>query len=125
MRRTAWLVGSPLVLLAALTLRADDAAEDVEASVRALRDLGATFGRKSDAPGAPVISACLLIEEANDDTLALLKPFRSLQTLHLPKQITDKGLAHLAGLTRLEFLDLHGSRVTDKGVVVGHSRIDA
>ena len=35
----------------------------------------------------------------------------------LPGQITDVGLAHLKGLTKLRALNLHNTQVTDAGLV--------
>jgi hypothetical protein len=40
-----------------------------------------------------------------------------LQWLYLDDTgITDAGLKHLVGLTRLQELDLHGTHVTDEGI---------
>ena len=45
-----------------------------------------------------------------------LKGLTGLQTLSLSNKITDAGLVHLKGLTKLKELDLYGTNITDAGV---------
>lgn len=46
-----------------------------------------------------------------------MKALTGLRVLILRAHITDAGLAHLKGLTSLEWLGVHGGRVTDAGLV--------
>ena len=61
--------------------------------------------------------------DITDSELALLSEVIQLQTLDLeyddegcPHQITDAGLVHLKGLTRLQTLNLSGTQITDAGL---------
>ena len=52
-----------------------------------------------------------------DSDLELLKPFAKLKWLQLDRsQAADSGLAHLRGLSRLEFLSLCSTQVNDEGL---------
>lgn len=51
-----------------------------------------------------------------DAGMAHLKGLTKLQWLRLPPRVTDAGLAHLKGLTQLQGLDLGGTRITDAGL---------
>jgi hypothetical protein len=89
--------------------------------------------RRADMEWTPAVGRILrdaeLRTESPDDpthyfpthlTDAEMEPMRrwaSLRVLLAPNTaVTDAGLAHLAGLRRLAFLDLRGTRVTDAGL---------
>jgi hypothetical protein len=57
--------------------------------------------------------------KVSDDDLVHLKAFPTLRCVELPNksQITDAGLAHLAGLDQLEELNLNGTKVSAAGVL--------
>ena len=56
-------------------------------------------------------------QEFADEDLALLQEFRQLEWLDLHgTRITDAGLAHLKSLTNLRLLDVQHTRVTSAGV---------
>lgn len=52
-----------------------------------------------------------------DDNMVHLKVMKNLKTLALPRQISDRGLANVAGLTRLETLNIPMTGLTDAGMV--------
>ena len=55
--------------------------------------------------------------DVTDAGLAHLAGLASLQRLHLEKtRVTDAGLAHLAGLENLSYLNLYQTAVTDAGL---------
>jgi internalin A len=57
-----------------------------------------------------------LQEEGSDETLAHIVPLKHLQYLYLEKsQVTDAGLAHLRGLTEIQFLQLGYTGNTNTG----------
>jgi len=53
----------------------------------------------------------------NDAAMVHLKVLPNLETLALPRQIGDAGLANVAGLTKLTTLNMPDCRVTDAGLV--------
>lgn len=63
-------------------------------------------------------SALNVSKEFNDDKLAELKPIASqIKWMDLARsQVTDKGLAHVAGMTNLTRLHLENTTVTDAGL---------
>ncbi len=57
-------------------------------------------------------------EKITDSGLAHLKGLTKLEKLNLDgTKITDEGLAHLKGLTKLEWLHLYSTAITDEGLV--------
>ena len=56
-----------------------------------------------------------LLAKASD--LAFLKELTHLRRLNLPEDVTDEGLAHVAGLPNLVELIVSGKQVTDAGLV--------
>lgn len=53
----------------------------------------------------------------DDEALAAIAALKELEIIGLPEEITDAGLAHLAGLTRLRRLDLSNGAITDAGLL--------
>ena len=51
-----------------------------------------------------------------DAGLVHLKGLTKLQRLVLPSNITDAGLVHLQGLTKLQTLGFSGTKVTETGI---------
>jgi Leucine-rich repeat (LRR) protein len=95
--------------------------EDVNKVVEELRKVIETLGgalHVSERPEGPVIGVYLSNTKVNDDTLAHLKGVTSLQWLNLAKtKITDDGLAYLKGLTSLQWLNLGmNHQITDDGL---------
>jgi WD40 repeat protein/Leucine-rich repeat (LRR) protein len=59
----------------------------------------------------------LRFTKVTDDGLAALKDWTQLRSLTLPREVTDGGLANIAGLTELQVLRMEDAEgVTDKGV---------
>ena len=64
-----------------------------------------------------VVGACIYSTQITDAGLAHLAGLTQLQFLYLDDtQITDAGLANLAGLTRLQHFRLSNTRITDGGL---------
>lgn len=56
--------------------------------------------------------------QVTDKGLAHLAGMKGLTRLHLENtKVTDAGLEHLKGLTNLEYLNLYGTQVTDAGIM--------
>ncbi len=80
-----------------------------------LKDLGATIKLNQQFE---IMVVYLNHTQITDVGLAHLAGLTSLQELHLNyTQITDAGLAHLSGLTSLQELDLYGTQISDAGLV--------
>lgn len=117
-----WLVTAALMLLCMLTPA--QAAECVaatdpqrsEAALKALTELGADL-RQRDVGGRPQV---MLSTDGNwrggDAGLDHLKDVIGLYKLRLAGEISDAGLAQLAGVCGLTGLDLHLIGLTDVGV---------
>lgn len=58
-----------------------------------------------------------MVKLITDDNLVHLKVLKNLETLTLPRQIGDSGLANVAGLTKLTTLNMPNTKVTDAGMV--------
>ena len=59
----------------------------------------------------------LKVDQANDQTMALIGKLINLQGISLSNtKITDQGLAHLKELKNLEVIYLGGTRITDQGL---------
>lgn len=54
--------------------------------------------------------------EISDEGLARLYNAAELEGIELPSRITDRGLQHLYGLSKLKYVVLAGSRITDRGL---------
>jgi len=85
------------------------------ANTTALEKLGAKINPHPRGGG-------LIVElggtQVTDAGLVHLTGLTKLEELHIPgTQITDAGLVHLKGLTNLKGLDLGGTQVTDAGLV--------
>lgn len=52
-----------------------------------------------------------------DDNMVHLKVLKNLETLTLPRQISDRGIANIAGLTNLTTLNMPMTKLTDAGMV--------
>lgn len=72
-------------------------------------------------PLAPdgLVSIALNKTRVTDADLAALAPFEALAHINMSKAraVGDAGIRHLAGLRRLEVLDLYSTRVSDAGLV--------
>ena len=81
--------------------------------VAALKRLGAKIERNEQGE----VLVYLVDTEITDAGLVHLKGLTRLQTLDLlSTQITDAGLVHLKGLTNLRSLWLDGTKITDAGI---------
>ncbi|MEX2287792.1 MAG: PQQ-binding-like beta-propeller repeat protein [Planctomycetaceae bacterium] len=96
---------------------ADETLTEVEAIEKIRKFNGrANFGQKPDDQS--VVGVWYKGPPVTDDGLAYLKHFpklKNLQVFHL-NNVTDAGLAHIAGLTNLDFLRLDGVKATDDGL---------
>ena len=84
--------------------------------VAALEKIGATIKRNERGE---VVEIVLYGTSVTDSGLVHLKGLTKLETLGLgfcPK-ITDAGMVHLKGLTNLQSLDLRKTKITDAGLV--------
>jgi Leucine-rich repeat (LRR) protein len=83
-----------------------------------VKRLKGTTETDAKAPGQPVVKVNLANTKADDKTLALIaKAWPQLQTLELEgTNVTDTGLVHLEGLSRLKRLALINTVITDKGL---------
>jgi Leucine-rich repeat (LRR) protein len=95
------MVGSP-----ALAADGDD-----PQAVAALRKLGAKI------EGNPAIKVDISNRQLSDDDLEPLGKLSKIQRLTIDAPITNKGLAHLSGLTELRYLFLSKTRTTSAGLV--------
>lgn len=78
--------------------------------------LGGWVKVDDNRPGRPVIMVYLKATKITDAGLVHLKGLTKLQSLELDDtKITDSGLLHLKGLTNLRVLKLKGTRVTRAG----------
>ncbi len=96
-----------------LTVLVNEQASDTDKRIKMLKDRGALVFEKE---------GCVVEISANramisDDTLKLIGEFTTLTDLSLEQvSITDKGIAHLAGLQELEWLNLYRSGIGDEGL---------
>jgi hypothetical protein len=58
-----------------------------------------------------------MVKLITDDNMVHLKVLKNLETLALPRQIGDRGLANVAGLTKLTTLNIPMTKLTDAGMV--------
>ena len=96
----------------------DKAITPVDKAIAAVEKAGGTVVRNEGTPGKPVVSVNLQNRGADDGLLATLTPLTSLRELDLGScdGVTDNGLAHLKGLTKLQKVDLSGTRVSLTGL---------
>ncbi len=105
------------VLLAVLLIGIAGCGEEDNSpvDVAALRKLGAWI-RQDDQGG--VVEVALGRNKITDAGLVHLKGLTKLQSLVLSDtKITDAGLVHLKGLTNLQTLYLYNTQITDAGLV--------
>ena len=70
-----------------------------------------------------VVFLNLFLSDVTDDALLRIGRYDTLETLTLPPQITDAGISHLAGLSRLKQLYINATRISDTGLkIVGDLR---
>jgi hypothetical protein len=89
-----------------VTLRQPLAGQDAEKVISLMKERG--------------IASVLAAGHMTDGLLARICDLDHVTRLELQgsKQLTDAGMTHLAGLTRLHYLDLSGSRISDLGLEV-------
>jgi Leucine-rich repeat (LRR) protein len=87
-----------------------------DAAVAVIKKLGGTFQTK--VAGGPITRVFFSVRRVIDADLEHLKGLTSLQELMLHgSRVTGPGLEHLKGLTSLQALSLEGSNITDAGLV--------
>jgi hypothetical protein len=86
--------------------------------VAEIEKLGGKVTRDEASPGKPVIAVDLKGSTVTDAGLAYLAGLKRLQSLNLANtKVTEAGLAHLKGLTELQSLSLYATKVTGPGLV--------
>jgi hypothetical protein len=89
-----------------------------ERAVRAIEIAGGHLTRDEKAPGKPVTEVSFY-EPLEAEALGALRAFPHLKRLTLWKtEITDAGLAPVAGLTALESLEISSAKITDRGLAL-------
>src|SRR5207253_2560280 len=74
---------------------------------------GVTGSCLADVPAASLFVLQLWGSQVTDTSLATVERFTKLRFLSLADtSVSDKGLAHLASLNNLELLDLGGTRIS-------------
>jgi endonuclease YncB( thermonuclease family) len=105
--------------IADLCLRIDPGTE--RAALAKLQPFQPIVKRDEVKTGNPVVSIQFRanVGKVTDSDLALLTAFPHLRSVDLPSKplVTDAGLAHLAGLTRLEELNVNWTRATSAGIL--------
>ena len=92
--------------------------EAEKGAIAAIRKLGGRVEVDKKQPGNPVVAVFLEGTTITDAGLPHLKGLTKLQSLHLLiTKVTDAGLIHLKGLTELHVLSLNSTQVTDAGLV--------
>ena len=97
-------------------LLSDQAAEVNPEQAKAIGEIEKLGGRviiDEKSPDKPVIGVDLVRSQVTDDGLEHLKGLTKLQRLYLGSDITVAGLEHLKGLTQLKELYLDGTEMTD------------
>src|SRR4051812_29653768 len=105
MRR--WSMTAMVVVTLANAARADEAA-----ALAALEKLGAGIIRDKTKPEKPVVGVDLSSTTVTDTDLVHLRELKNLQAVSLGycSDVTDKGVAHLNGLTAIRELYLYGTQ---------------
>jgi hypothetical protein len=117
--RCRTLLAFILLLVAGPALRAGDGGAEQQRVIARIQALGGKVKRDDKAAGQPVVDVDLRHTMVTDKDLALLKDLPRLETLVLSQTgITDKGLVHLQDMTQLLRLYLHDTKITDLGL--GH-----
>jgi hypothetical protein len=103
----------------------EDRARQRERAVAAFEQLGGKVETDTGAPGNPVVKVSLRCAASKDADLVHLQAFPELRELNCEgcckrdetRRLTDAGLKHLEGLSRLEYLNLEWHRgITDAGL---------
>jgi len=106
-----------LSLAVAVPARAAEPNPQAAKAVAEIEKLGGRVTIDENSPDKPVIGVDLEHTRVTDAGLEHLKGLTKLQTLDLQgTSVTDAGLEHLKGLVRLKELDLSRSKVTAEGV---------
>ena len=88
-----------------------------DAAVTAIEELGGHVTIDTKSPNRPVTAVNLFRTQVTDPGLVHLKGMTKLDLLILSDtQVTAAGLMHLKGLTNLERLNLYGTKVTAAAV---------
>jgi beta-lactamase regulating signal transducer with metallopeptidase domain len=86
-------------------------------AVAEIEKLGGKVSVDEKSPDKPVIGVDLDSTKVTDTGLEHLRGLTKLQTLNLTRtKVTDAGLEHLKGLTKLQSLNLWNTEVTDAGL---------
>ncbi len=120
MRAGRWLwLALAVLVVPRLGWGAGDHPLDQARALAEVKRLKGKVETDAKAPGKPVVKVNLANTKADDKVLALIaKAWPQLQALELEgTNITDAGLVHLEGLTRLKRLSLINTVITNKGLV--------
>ena len=108
------LVVAPHVVAEDKVVKRSDAEKK---AIAAIKKLGGKVTFAERKPGKPVIGVSLFNTKITNAGLVHLEGLTKLQTLDLQNtKVTDAGLVHLKGLTKLQRLSLSFTKVTDAGV---------
>ncbi len=89
----------------------------LQVSLAHRKDLSDDIFKKIKSIGKNIVQLDLRNSNVTDEMLPALKNLPHLNRLHLDQTaISDKGLAHLAGLDFLEYLNIYGTKTTDTGL---------
>ena len=89
-----------------------------DAAVTAIRNLGGSVAIDKKSPDKPVTAVSLRRTPVTDAGLVHLNGLTRMHRLILSRtRVTDAGLVHLKGLTSLKELQLHDTEVTDAGLL--------
>src|SRR5437870_1075211 len=107
-----------MMLAGASLLCAQERRVEQEQAIAEIKGLKGQVKRDGSAADKPVISVDLHGTRVTDAGLEHLQGLSKLQTLNLYNtKITDAGLAHLQSLTSLTTLYLNNTQITDAGLV--------
>src|SRR5713101_7620982 len=82
-----------------------------------IENLGGTYKVAKDRPGKPVVKIDLSGEKVTDQSLKLLRAFKTVEELIIQvPELTGPGLKHLARLNQLRELRLYGAHVNDRAL---------
>jgi hypothetical protein len=105
-------------LVALIAAASDDQKSKQERVIATVKRLKGEIQYVNEKPGNPVFRITLEGQEVTDDDLMDLDGFPDLKELRIGwSKITDSGLKHIRGLTKLEVLHLdNDTNVTDTGI---------